>query len=115
MHPRIQALFAEEIEALPPAPYVLVEVALLFDNFERLKALFDESIAVLCDKATALQRAMQRDNATSDAIEARQALQCNDAIRSKLATYTVRNDTSNTVLYPQLEALHHTLLAHAIP
>ena len=73
------------------AEYVVVESAILFES--GLDKVVDASVAVVVDSNVALERAMARDGASREAIEARMAVQMSASELTALADYTIENTT----------------------
>lgn len=61
------------LELSDPKPVIIFEVALLFESIRQ--SIFDSVIAVTCERKEQIRRAMSRDGATREEIEARMARQ----------------------------------------
>ena len=84
---------------------VATECALLFES--GLDKKIDYSIMVSAPLSIRIQRAMTRDNATQEQIEARIKNQMDDEIKKEKADYLIINDGKSAIL-PQLnEILSH--------
>lgn len=84
---------------------VATECALLFES--GLDKKIDYSIMVYAPLSIRIQRAMTRDNATQEQIEARIKNQMDDEIKKEKADYLIINDGKSAIL-PQLnEILSH--------
>jgi dephospho-CoA kinase len=90
------------------APYVLKEAALLFESeaFHHV----DYSIGVTAPKALRIQRVMQRDALTREAVLARMDKQIEDSIKMKLCDFVITNDEQVLIL-PQVLHLHTKLIS----
>ncbi len=88
-------------------PYVIKEAALVFES-DVWKHL-DKVIGVSAPYELRLQRAMQRDGISRDAVQARMAKQMNEEEKMKRCDYVLYNDEAQ-LLIPQVIALHEILL-----
>ena len=90
VHPAVCRDFVRWAEE-QSAEYVVVESAILFES--GLDKVVDASVAVVVDSNVALERAMARDGASREAIEARMAVQMSASELTALADYTIENTT----------------------
>ena len=90
VHPAVCRDFVVWAEA-QSGEYVVVESAILFES--GLDKVVDISVAVVVDSSTAIERAMARDGASREAIEARMAVQMSANQLTALADYTIDNTT----------------------
>ena len=90
VHPAVCRDFVRWAEC-QSGDYVVVESAILFES--GLDRVVDISVAVLVDSATAVERAMARDGASREAIEARMAVQMISAELAARADYVIENTT----------------------
>lgn len=89
-------------------PYTLKESALLFEiGSERS---FDKTIVVYAPKEARVLRAMHRDGATRESIEARMAKQMDDELKLQKADFVIFNDGSQPIL-PQIVKIHRALIS----
>lgn len=89
-------------------PYTVKESAILFEIGSQI--FYDKTIMVYAPKSIRLERAMQRDGQTKEAVEARMAKQMDDDQKMQLADYVLINDGQQALL-PQVVALHRQLIA----
>jgi dephospho-CoA kinase len=92
-------------------PYAIKEAALIFET-DVWKHL-DKVIGISAPYELRLQRAMQRDNISREAVEARMAKQMNEEEKMKRCDYILYNDEQQ-LLIPQVIALHERLTAEAL-
>lgn len=71
--------------------YVIVESAILFES--GLSDVVDRTVAVVVPKSVALQRAMERDGASREAIAQRMAVQMSAEQLASMVDYTIENIT----------------------
>ncbi len=88
-------------------PYTLKESAILFEIGSQ--GFYDKTILVFAPKELRLQRTIQRDGLTKEAVEARMSKQLDDEQKMQMADYVLFNDEQQLLL-PQIEALHQRLL-----
>ena len=88
VHPAVRRDFEAWAEA-QQSDYVILESAILFES--GFDALVDCSVAVLAPRALRLQRAMSRDGASREAVEARMAAQMSDDELLARATFSIVN------------------------
>ena len=90
--------------------YVIKEAALMFEA--GAAAHLDYIIGVYAPQHLRLQRVMQRDTASRDAVLERMNNQIHETIKMKLCDFVIVNDEQNAVL-PQVLALHHQFIKTA--
>lgn len=90
------------------APYVLKEAALLYESGS-YKSLH-KIIVVHCPQELRIERAMQRDGATREAIVSRMEKQMSEEEKIGRADYVLDN-SGKVLLLPQVMELHKQLLA----
>ncbi|RYY86249.1 MAG: dephospho-CoA kinase [Chitinophagaceae bacterium] len=105
-HPPTIADAAAWMEA-QSAPYVLKEAALIFETGSAADLHY--VIGVDAPLHIRLQRAMQRDGASREAILARMKRQVDADLKMKLCDFVIKNDEQELVI-PQVLALHEKLL-----
>ncbi len=90
----------------PAAPYTLKEAALIFESGSQRG--LDYVIGVHAPKHLRLQRVMQRDGISREAVQERMSKQINETIKMRLCDFVITNDEQTPVL-PQVLALHEQL------
>lgn len=108
MHPRIAALAAERIAALP-SPVIVYDMPLLIESGQA--DLVDFIVVVDVDPTTQLERALAKGTWTQDDIERRIAAQVDRETRLSFADFVITNDGERTDLDVQVERLWHVLNA----
>lgn len=103
VHPAVRADF-ETWAAAQECKYVILESAILFES--GFDAMVDCSVAVLAPRSLRLERAMMRDGASREAVEARMAAQMSDDELLARATYSIVNFALEDVRKDVAE-LHH--------
>ncbi|RYZ00821.1 MAG: dephospho-CoA kinase [Chitinophagaceae bacterium] len=98
---------AEAWMARQTAPYVIKEAALLFESGSA--AGLDHIIGVSAPVHLRIQRAMQRDGVSKEAVRERMRRQINESIKMRLCDFVLRNDEQELLL-PQVLELHARLL-----
>jgi dephospho-CoA kinase len=98
---------AEAWMARQTAPYLIKEAALLFESGS-VRGL-DYVIGVSAPQHLRIQRAMERDNTTREAVLARMERQLDETIKMKLCDFVIQNDEQQPVL-PQVFHLHQLFL-----
>jgi dephospho-CoA kinase len=91
-------------------PYAIKEAALIFESGSQGE--FDLIIGVYAPLALRIHRAMQRDQADKEKIQERMQNQIKEEIKMKLCDDVLINN-EQTLLLPQIIALHEKLLAKA--
>lgn len=105
VHPAVMDDFDRWAEA-QTSEYVVIESAILFEA--GLDGRVDATIAVMSPEALRLQRAMKRDGASREAIEARMRNQMSDDERCARARYAIVNIELEE-LEEDVEQLHRRL------
>lgn len=88
-------------------PYAIREAALIFES--RTAGNLDFIIGVYAPTPLRVQRAMQRDHATSEDIHRRMRNQFDEDAKMQLCDAVIRNDEQTAVI-PQVLALHEELI-----
>ena len=88
-------------------PYTLQEAALMFESGSA--AFLDKVITVYAPKEARIQRIIDRDETTVEAIEARMNKQMPEEQKLQLADYVIINDTLQS-LKRQVVQIHQTLI-----
>lgn len=108
VHPAVFRAFESWVKTIPAAtPYVLKEAALLFESGSY--QLCDQNILVTTAQELRLQRVMQRDQVSTEQVQARMDKQMSDEEKVKMADFLIRNDESQSVIL-QVLSLHHQFL-----
>ncbi|MDO7172832.1 dephospho-CoA kinase [Mariniflexile sp. AS56] len=106
VHPRVATHF-KKWQSKQNAPYVIKEVAILFENGGYKQC--DYVITVTAPKALRIERLLKRDNTTTDKVEAIMKNQWSDAEKVKLSNYVISNTTlENTT--NQVSEIHNKML-----
>ncbi|MBR0045627.1 MAG: dephospho-CoA kinase [Bacteroidaceae bacterium] len=105
VHPVVKQDFLDWA-ARQDAPIVAQECALLFET--GFQDTVDKTIEVYAPHSIRLQRAILRDHATVEEIEARMAQQMDEEEKRQRADYCIIND-GTTDLHAQIDQLLHTL------
>ena len=98
VHPAVYKAF-DKWKVLQNSTLVFNESALLFETGSYKR--FDATILVIADRQTRIQRAMQRDNATREAIVERMSHQLDDHSKQKLCDFEIVNN-EGTLILPQI-------------
>ena len=93
------------------APYVIKEAALIFES--GFNKLLDFVIGVKSPLSLRIKRVMERDNVTSDQVEARIKLQMDEEEKINLCDFIIVNDEKQ-MLIPQVLLLHEKFLNRSI-
>jgi len=103
VHPPVYKDF-DDWAAKQQAPYVIKEAALMFesDSYKQL----DEVIVVTAPEELRVQRAMQRDNVSREAVFSRMKSQLTQEEKLARGQYEIRNNEQE-LLIPQVLQLHH--------
>lgn len=101
---------AEQWMKKQTTPYAIKEAALIFESGS--SEHLDFIIGVYAPIPLRIQRAMHRDNISSDEVRLRMNRQIDEEMKMKLCDAIVINDEQEMVI-PQVLALHKTLLAMA--
>jgi dephospho-CoA kinase len=109
VHPAVFNDF-DEWAAKQNAPYVIKEAALMFesDSYKQL----DEVIVVTAPEELRIQRAMQRDHVSREAVLGRMKSQLSQAQKLAKGQYEIRNNEQE-LLIPQVLFLHHRFISNA--
>jgi dephospho-CoA kinase len=107
LHPRIKQDFRNWAMLQKGTPYVIQEAAIIFES--GFSKEYDYIIHVACPKEIAIDRVVKRDKIDSHSVMRRMQFQLDDAEKSGLADFVIRNDGSELVI-PQVLAIHKQLL-----
>jgi dephospho-CoA kinase len=106
VHPVVRCHF-ERWAAVQPAPFVLQESAVLFENGGNL--FFDKIIFVSAPEPLRIQRVMKRDGWSEDAIRNRINRQWNEEDKISLSDFIIVCDDVQAII-PQVLKVHEQLL-----
>ena len=110
IHPKVRQIFSDWCDRIEQSdkniPYILIESAILYET--GLNKLLDGVIVVYLDKEERIKRAMLRDNATREQIEARISKQMPDEKKLELADFIILNYEGNP-LDKQVEIINRIL------
>ena len=109
VHPAVARHFAAWCAAHESNAYILKEAAILFESGSN--AGLDGVIAVTAPEALRIERVMQRDGISEEEVRKRMANQWPEEEKLKRANWIIYND--GRALEPQVEEIHHTLLAQS--
>ena len=107
LHPRVKQDFRNWASLHSDQPYVIQEAAIIFES--GFKSEYDYIIHVSCPKETAIVRVIKRDKIDGHSVLRRMQFQLDDAEKSRLSDFVIRNDGSEMVI-PQVLAIHQQLL-----
>ncbi len=91
---------------LQKTPYAIKEAALIFESGAQKH--LDYVIGVYAPVALRIQRVMERDHTTRQAVQTRMARQMDENIKMKLCEFVITNDEQELVI-PQVLAVHKLL------
>lgn len=111
VHPRVKADFRQWAERHEDYPLLAIESAILIEA--GFSGEVDAIGMVYAPRELRIRRAMQRDNASSQAIEQRIASQMEDEKKCLLADFVIVNDDKTPLIPQVLEAI--TSLSKNIP
>jgi dephospho-CoA kinase len=108
VHPAVSSDFMQWAEQQKNVPYVMDEAALLFESGGY--KLMDIMVTVTAPETIRIDRAMQRDGATEEAIRSRIKNQLSEEEKIKLSDFVI-NNTEEFSLLQQTLALHNYILS----
>jgi len=106
VHPAVKKHFLNWVKQ-QNAPYVIQETALIFEN--NTQSNYHKIILVKASKDIRLQRVMDRDGVSKEAVESRIKNQLEDDFKEKLSDYTIENSHLNKT-QSRVEQLHKIIL-----
>lgn len=106
VHPKVGAHFKQWL-TVQNSPYVIKEVAIIFEN--KQQSQYDFIISVIADKDKRLQRVLNRDNSTPEKVLAIMKNQMDDIDKVKLSDFVIVNNDQNT-LENQVHKIHESIL-----
>ena len=89
-------------------PYAIKEAALIFET--GIHEYLDYVIGVYAPASLRIQRVMERDNISLEAVMARMSKQMDEEEKMRLCNFVINNDEQQ-LLIPQVLALHEKLMA----
>ena len=89
-------------------PYAIKEAALIFET--GIHEYLDYVIGVYAPAPLRIQRVMERDNISLEAVTARMSKQMDEEEKMRLCNFVINNDEQQ-LLIPQVLALHEKLMA----
>ena len=107
IHPAVQLHF-EQWKKNQKGMYVIKEAAILFESGSYL--FCDKTILVISSKNKRIQRVINRDNTTEEAVNFRIKNQWSDQRKKALANEIIYNNDTLESLNTQVETLHFKLL-----
>lgn len=110
LHPAIRQSLLAQLNALT-SPYVLLVAPLLLEN--KLNSVVNRVLVVDLPEQLQRQRAMTRDNANAEQIDAIMAAQLSRQDRLAQADDIIRNDSTLEALQQQIMPLHQFYLQQA--
>jgi dephospho-CoA kinase len=106
VHPKVGAHFKSWVKH-QDSPYVIKEVAIIFEHQQQAK--YDLIISVIADKDKRLKRVIKRDQSTPEKVLAIMKNQTNDIEKAKLSDYVIVNNDKST-LKNQVLKIHTSIL-----
>ena len=110
VHPKVKAHFHRWLKK-QNAPYILKEVAIIFEN--NLENQYDYIITVVADKDKRIQRVLKRDHTTKEKVNAIINNQTSDEEKMKKSTFTITNNQLDIARTEAL-AIHHKILQMSV-
>lgn len=108
VHPKVGMHFKQWL-AQQKAPYIIKEVAIIFEHEQQSK--YDLIISVIADKEKRLERVLSRDNSTPEKVLAIMSNQTNDIDKAKRSDFVIVNNDKST-LENQVLKIHKSILKH---
>lgn len=110
VHPAVRLDGENWFKAQETQPYALKEAALHFESGGY--QLMDKMITVFAPADVRIERVMQRDNTTAEAVKARIDKQFPDSKKMELSDYVIYNDNRQSII-KQVMDVHFSLLEMA--
>ena len=110
VHPAVRLDGENWFKAQATQPYALKEAALHFESGGY--QLMDKMITVFAPADVRIERVMQRDNTTAEAVKARIDKQFPDSKKMELSDYVIYNDNRQSII-KQVMDVHFSLLEMA--
>lgn len=112
LHPLILLAVQQQLQAMPPTPYVLIVVPLLLETTSYRK-MIDSVLLVDCLEAQQIERVMARSKLSAGEIQAIIAAQADRATRLAGADDVLSNTGDRAFLQRQIAPLHQKYLERA--
>ena len=106
VHPKVASHFEKWVKK-QDAPYILKEVAIIFEN--NLQHQYDYIITVIADKEQRIKRVMKRDNVSKSTVISIINNQLSDTEKVKKSNFVIINNDLDTAKQKVLE-IHNKLL-----
>jgi dephospho-CoA kinase len=107
VHPAVGQRYKKWVNTHKDKPYTLKEAAILFESGSNKE--LDQVIVVTAPKEMRIERVMQRDSVSREAVLDRMANQMDEEERLKRADYIIYNDGSQPLIH-QVMDLHNKLM-----
>ncbi|MFC2151606.1 dephospho-CoA kinase [Bacteroidota bacterium] len=111
IHPKVRECFHDWIDQQQNSKYIIEEAAILFES-NAYKEL-DITINVHADDLIRINRVIERDKTTIEAVKSRMKNQLSNEERIKLADYTIYNN-GDKMLLPQVLEIHNNIINEII-
>ena len=108
VHPEVGLHFKHWVKQ-QNSPYVIKEVAIIFEHQQQSK--YDLVISVIANKDKRLERVLSRDQSTPEMVLAIMKNQMNDVDKVKLSDFVIVNNDKNK-LKSQVQKIHQSILNH---
>lgn len=99
IHPLVFEKYQQWLSQYSELPYTLHESAIVFEN--KLEVRYDFIIAVSAPQEVRLERIIERDKVSEEAVKARMANQMNEEEKNRRANFVIIND-GKQLLIPQV-------------
>lgn len=106
VHPEVTERFLKWTEIHSDSPFVMMESAIIFEA--KLEHLFDKIIMVSADENTRIQRVINRDGCSKQAVIARMKQQLSEEEKIKKSDFIIKNDNFHPLI-PQIISLQNLL------
>lgn len=106
LHPLVREDFRRWAIGHAGRPYVIQEAAIIFES--GFGKEFDYVINVSCPKEIAVGRVVKRDATDGNSVMQRMRFQMDDAEKSRLSDFVIRNDGGEMVI-PQVLGIHRRI------
>ncbi len=107
IHPQVRKDFAQWAACYANHPYVMMEAAILFESRQQMN--FCKTIVVTAPEGLRIERVCSRDAVCVEDVKKRMQNQMDQETKVEMADYVINND-GESLLIPQVEAIHHKLL-----
>jgi len=110
IHPEVGRSFERFCHDYEAKPYIVKEAAIMIET--GILQHLDIIVLVSAPMETRIQRVLNRDKTSRDAVEGRMSAQLSDEEKRKHAHFEIVNDDKNPVI-PKVLQIHHTILRSA--